>query len=333
MRSKTWMEHIVTPEEAGLTVEQIAREKMHVSGRMLQRLTRSKGIQLNRKQPFLQRKVKAGDCVSVRIVDRLPQDEEKLRRLAGEQKLPGSARASQPTHPSNEGRPHPLLDLLYEDEYYVVVNKQPGVIVHPVNQQRQDSLVEQLNQYFRQQQYREVTAHAIHRLDKQTSGTILLAKSSYAHQAADKMMRAGGLYREYLAVVSGYVDAEQGTICEPIARDPNHRLKRRVSPTGEEAVSHFEVIHRDSNTTLVRVWLETGRTHQIRVHFAHLGYPLAGDRLYGGERHGFQRQALHAWKLSFPHPLTAQQVSVSAPLPEDFARYIPAELGEQLKQS
>src|SRR5690606_15658071 len=114
----------------------------------------------------------------------------------------------------------------------------------------------------------------------------------------------------------------------------HHHLKRRVGQTGEEAISHFEVIHRasESKTTLVRVWLETGRTHQIRVHFSHLGHPLAGDKLYGGERHGFPRQALHAWKLSFPHPLSAQKVHVSAPLPDDFARYIPADLIEQMKQ-
>lgn len=329
MQSKAWMEYKVAPEEAGMTVEQIVREKMSVSGRMLQRLTRSKGIQLNRKQPYLQRQVKAGDTVSVRTADRPKQE---IIQSAGHNDSPGK------TVSESVGSTilSSTLDVLYEDEYFIVVNKPSGLIVHRVNKQQVETLVDQVNGYFYQQaaqkQQQYSTAHPVHRLDKETSGAILLAKSSYAHQAADKILQSGGLHREYLALVCGHLKAEQGTISKPIARDPRHHLRRRVSSTGEAAVSHYEVMGKAKMTTWVRVWLETGKTHQIRVHFAHIGHPLAGDKLYGGERHGFRRQALHAWRLSFSHPITNKKVVVKAPLPGDMSECMQPDTWKQLNE-
>ncbi len=297
MSQKMWLEYTVTEEDAGLTVEQIVREKMSVSGRMLQRLTRSKGIQLNRKPPFLKRQVKPGDRVSVRILDQKPQSGN----------VPPEAEVS--------------LDILYEDDHLVVVNKPAGMMVHPVGPGQTDTLVDALSAHFHKKGEAS-SVHAVHRLDKFTTGAVLLAKSSYGHQLADRLLREGAIHREYLAVASGRIEQERGTIDAPIGRDPRHSTKRLVTERGDQAVTHYEVLARSERSTLVRIRLETGRTHQIRVHFQHIGHPLAGDTMYGGRKMGFSRQALHAEKLSFAHPLNGQQVEVEAPLPEDMGTLI-----------
>jgi len=299
MSQKQWLEYVVAEEDAGLTVEQIVREKLSVSGRMLQRLTRSKGIQLNRKQPYLKRQVKPGDRVAVRVADPKPQRADVQAAV-----IP--------------------LDILYEDDHLVIVNKPAGMMVHPVGPGQTDTLVDALTAHF-QQKGEPASVHAVHRLDKQTSGAVLLAKSSYGHQLADRLLREGAIHREYLAIATGRIEQERGTISAPIGRDPRHSTKRMVTERGDHAVTHFEVADRSERSTLVRIRLETGRTHQIRVHFQHIGHPLAGDTLYGGEKMGFSRQALHAGTLSFPHPLNGEQIVAEAPLPEDMRTFMARE--------
>ncbi|MGE5701511.1 MAG: RluA family pseudouridine synthase [Clostridia bacterium] len=301
MSQNRWLEYTVTEQDTEMTVEQVIREKMMVSGRMLQRLTRSKGIQLNRKTPFLGRKVKTGDKISVRVADR-------------------------PEHPEGKGVSGPRTvdaelpkpDILYEDDLFVIVNKPAGMMVHPVNAEQTATLVHALAAYWTGQGETAVP-HPVHRLDKETSGAVLIAKSSYAHQLADRLLRENKISREYIAVLTGSLEQEEGTIEVPIARDPFHKVRRRVSKNGgERAVTHYRVLARSADLakTLVQVWLETGRTHQIRVHFAHLGHPLVGDTLYGGKRHVQLAQALHAHRLSFSHPVSGQVVAVQADAPE-----------------
>jgi RluA family pseudouridine synthase len=302
VKQSNWLEYVVSAEDAGMTVERVIREKMAVSGRMLQRLTRSKGIQLNRKPPYLQRQVKAGDRIRVRIADK-PADVSV--EAAGK-------------------RTGFVPDILFEDDLYLIVNKPAGMMVHPVNREQSGTLVHLLAACLGQRG-ETATIHAVHRLDKETTGAILLAKSSYAHQLADRMLREGAIKREYVAVLSGQLSQNQGTIAAPIARDPSHPSKRRVSEQGEPAVTHFAVLARSGHATLVRVWLETGRTHQIRVHFQHIGYPLAGDTLYGGKRFTFSRQALHAYHLELTHPAGGSEINVTAKLPEDMAKFLQAE--------
>jgi len=290
---KKWLEYIVTAEDAGNTVESVLRNRLGVSGRMLQRLTRSKGIQLNRKSPYLQRPVKEGDRLEIRISDQ-----------------PGVQAGA--AIPAEEEIP---LDILYADEHFLVVNKPAGMMVHPVNGES-GTLVAALAAWLRRQG-ENAAPHPVHRLDKDTSGAILVAKSGYAHQLADRLLREGGIEREYLAVVTGRLAEDQGVIDAPIGRDPSHRVKRKVTAQGEPAVTRFIVLARSEQYSLVRIQLETGRTHQIRVHFAHLGHPLAGDTLYGGKRYAFTRQALHAERLVFPHPVTGEELSLRAEPPAD----------------
>ncbi|WP_139491017.1 RluA family pseudouridine synthase [Brevibacillus dissolubilis] len=303
MAEKKWLEFVVTDAEAGMTVEQIARDKLAVSGRMLQRLTRSKGIQLNRKAPFLKRQVKAGDTVSVRIADQRERFPEETPPPLPGQKLDVA------------------LDVLYEDDFFIVVNKPSGMMVHPVNERQTETLVHVLQHHWLLHG-QIIKPHAVHRLDKETTGAVLIAKSSYAHQLADKVLREGGLERSYLAVVTGSLEQDAGTIDEPIARDAVHPTKRQVHPAGEPSVTHYRVLARSQACSLVELRLETGRTHQIRVHMESLGHPVAGDTLYGGKKLGFKRQALHAQRLSFVHPVTSVELSFTAGLPEDMKSFI-----------
>lgn len=309
MSGKNWLEYEVTPEDAGMTVERIIRERLAVSGRMLQRLTRSKGVQLNRKAPFLGRQVKAGDRVSVRIGEQRRPDADLLTQQSGvltEQEMP--------------------VEILFEDEHFLLVNKPAGMMVHPVNQEQTGTLVHVLAAYL-QGKKENPSVHPVHRLDKETTGAVLIGKSGYAHQLADRLLREGEIDRQYLAVVSGRLAQDSGTIDAPIARDPSHKTKRQVSDKGEAAVTHYQVEARTETSTLVKVRLETGRTHQIRVHFAHIGHPLAGDTLYGAPRGLFRRQALHADRISFTHPVSKRMIEAKAPLPADLAALIEKEYG------
>jgi RluA family pseudouridine synthase len=319
---KDWLEYIATQEDTGMTVEQIVRQKLNVSGRMLQRLTRSKGILLNRKQPFLKREVKAGDQIAIRVVEQ----QQEPRTHAPNPKKP--ARIEPAAVPGLEVTP---IEILFEDDHLLIANKPAGMMVHPLKPEQTDTLVHALTALF-QQKGERAGVHPVHRLDKETSGAILIAKSSYGHQLADRLLREGGIHREYLAVVMGPIEADKGTIDAPIGRDPQHPTKRRVTERGDAALTHYEVQERTEDMSLVRVWLETGRTHQIRVHFHHLGHPLAGDTMYGGKRGLMRRQALHASRLTFQHPLTKDEIRVEAPLPADMNRLIQAEFHTNTRQ-
>lgn len=302
MKRSNWLEYVVSAQDVGMTVERIAREKLAVSGRMLQRLTRSKGILLNRKAPFLQKTVKEGDRISVRVADK-------------------------PTGQANEQMeldPAFKPDILYQDELFLIVNKPAGLMVHPASRGQTGTLVQLLSAW-QAHHGGQATVHAVHRLDKETSGTILFAMSAYAHQLADRMLREGKVRREYIAVLCGQLPEEQGTIRAAIGRDPIHHTRRRVIEHGELAVTHYEVLARCERYTLAKIWLDTGRTHQIRVHFQHLGYPLAGDRLYGGSSADFARQALHAHRLLLPHPVAGTDIEATATLPEDLAKLVSAQ--------
>lgn len=210
------------------------------------------------------------------------------------------------------------LEILYEDDFCLVVHKPAGMPVHPHSEGQKGTLAHAVASHFEQTGQRCRIRH-IHRLDADTTGPVLYAKNEYAHQLLDEAMRNKLIRRTYLAVVEGVIRAPQGRIDAPIGRDRHVTGKMRVSPTGKPARTRFEVVGRAQDHTLIRAELETGRTHQIRVHFSHLGHPLAGDRLYGGSTRLIGRQALHGERLVFVHPFTKEQVTVTDPLPPELA--------------
>jgi pseudouridine synthase, RluA family len=211
--------------------------------------------------------------------------------------------------------PHPI-EVLYEDDHVLVVNKPAGMIVHPDRPGGGGTLANAVAYHYLLNGIAAKPRH-IHRLDRDTTGVVLYAKHPWAHAVLDAELRERCVRREYVALVAGRLRKKRGTLRFPIARDRKNRQRRCVSPAGQPAVTHYEVLETFRDATLVRAWLETGRTHQIRVHFAHIGHPLMGDVLYGGPPAPLGRQALHAWRVTFSHPLTRSWETVEAPWPDD----------------
>lgn len=216
------------------------------------------------------------------------------------------------------------LDIVYEDEDVIVVNKPQGMVVHPAPGHAQHTLVNALlyhsplstiNGTFR--------PGIVHRIDKDTSGLLMVAKNDMAHHSLAAQLKAKTNKREYLALVYGNINEDQGTIDAPLGRNPKDRKQQAVIADGRKAITHFEVLKRYGNYTLVKCILETGRTHQIRVHMKYIGHPLVGDTLYGPRKViGTSGQFLHAAVLGFTHPRTSKEMLFSAPLPENFQKFL-----------
>lgn len=208
--------------------------------------------------------------------------------------------------------------VAYEDEALLVVDKPAGVVVHPARGHEQGTLAQALEGRAAggDDPYR---AGIVHRLDRDTSGLLVVAKSDAVHRALKALLQARDLRREYLTLVDGLPGARSGTIDAPIGRDRHDRVLHSIdTDSPREARTHFELLEPLERDTLLRVHLETGRTHQIRVHMRAIGHPVVGDHAYGGPaRYGLERQFLHAARLAFPHPLTGVEVDVESALPAD----------------
>lgn len=294
---QSWMKHTVTAEQAGQTVREVLTGPMGISGRMIQRLTRSRGLEVNRRPAWLTAKLKAGDVVSARVAE----DEEG-----------GLPPVEMP------------LAIAYEDAEVIVADKPPFLLVHPTAPEHDRTLAHGIAWHLAQQGVR-ARVRPVHRVDRDTSGLVLFARTAHAQHRLDAQMRDGAVQREYLALVDGTVAEEEGVIDAPIARDPRNPSLRIIHKKGDPAVTRFAVEERFPTATLVRLRLETGRTHQIRVHMRHLGHAVLGDRQYG--RRGLEtigRQALHAARLAFPHPASGETIDLASPLPEDFRSAIAA---------
>ncbi|AST00263.1 RNA pseudouridine synthase [Geobacillus thermocatenulatus] len=208
------------------------------------------------------------------------------------------------------------LDILYEDDYVLVVNKPAGLATIPSRHHPGGTLANGLLHHYRKQQL-DSTVHIVTRLDRDTSGLVLVAKHRHVHHLLSALQQKGYVVRTYEAICHGVIVEDEGTIDAPIGRQSDSIIAREVREDGKPAVTHFRVLERLYGYTYVSLRLETGRTHQIRVHLAYLGHPLAGDELYGGSREMIGRQALHSRQLSFFHPFAGRWYTCSAPLPDD----------------
>ncbi|MBD0380078.1 RluA family pseudouridine synthase [Paenibacillus sedimenti] len=295
--------YIVPPEEDGFVLKTILQKRLMVSRKLLSRLKLTEqGITVNGVRQYISIKVNAGDRVEVRMEeeqseDILPQD------------LP--------------------LHIIHEDEHLLIVAKDAGIIVHPTHGHYVNTIANAVV-YHWQQAGITCRFRPVHRLDQETSGVLAIAKNPYVHQQISEQMIQHKVKKEYLAFVWGVLNEPSGTINGPIDRDPEQPHVRIVTPGGYSAVTHYEVVEQFAYAALVRIWLETGRTHQIRVHMKYLGHPLIGDKVYtlpafegskaaaeAAER--LDRQALHAFRLGFVHPGTREWAEYNAPLPVDLA--------------
>lgn len=204
------------------------------------------------------------------------------------------------------------IEILYEDDHLLIVNKKRGIDTHPNTPKQTNTLLNAVAFHLQALGEQRHVKH-IHRLDRDTSGVILFAKHSFGGAILDKMLEERLIKRTYVAIVHGLLKQKKGSIHAPIGRDRHHPVRRRVSPNGQTATTHYNVIetNRKKNMTIVQCQLDTGRTHQIRVHFSHIGHPLVGDTLYGGEAI-LPYQALHAEQLEFIHPFTREKITCIA---------------------
>lgn len=291
---KSFTTYKVSQEHEGLVLEIYLKQILLYSGRKIQKLTRQKGILLNGKPVFLQKKVKNGDTVRV---------------LNSED----TGYGVQP----EEG----CVDILYEDNYMIVVNKPAHQLVHPTGQTTHGTLANYLA-YELQQRNIICTIRPVHRLDRETSGCIIFAKDSRSQFMLEQQLKERRLKRTYWALVQGIVDPIAGIIDAPIGAHPSLPNRRGIRKDGEQAITHYRTIQNFADTSLLELSLDTGRTHQIRLHVTHLGYPMIGDGMYGIRVPWMARQALHATAISFIHLKDNQEITIQAPLPKDFATAI-----------
>ncbi|CRK83449.1 RluA family pseudouridine synthase [Neobacillus massiliamazoniensis] len=215
------------------------------------------------------------------------------------------------------------LEILFEDDFLLVVNKPAGMNTIPSREHPSASLANALVGYYEQIGL-QATSHIVTRLDRNTSGIVLIAKHRHVHHLFSKAQQSGQVKRTYEALAGGIIFEDSGTIVQPIGRKEDSIIEREVRADGQYACTHFSVLERFGTFTRLLLKLETGRTHQIRVHMSFIGHPLLGDDLYGGETALINRQALHCKKINFIHPFFGEEMTFSAPLPDDMVRIIEA---------
>lgn len=288
------IDYIIDEDSAGLRVEQFLRRKRY-SGQNLSEIKRMpKSILVNGVHYYMRQELSTGDHLQVRICE--TQNSEKIPPT----KLP--------------------LDIIYEDEDLLVLNKPAGMPIHPSLNNYTNSMANALAYYF-QSQGKPFIFRCCNRLDRDTSGLTIVSKHLVSGSILSDMTKYREVHREYLAIARGSVTPSEGTIQAPLGRKEGTIIERTVDwEHGEDAVTHYKVAKEANGHSLVSLRLETGRTHQIRIHMKYLGYPLIGDYLYNPDMEYMTRQALHSHHMEFTHPITGEHMSFTAPLPEDMAR-------------
>ena len=288
--------HTVSPEEEGRMVKGILRGSLQLSYTLLKSLKwRENAILLNGQSVHVNAIVHAGDVVSVALSERTPREDLYCENTAAP-------------------------DIVYEDEDLLVLNKPAGVAMHPkADDAAAPSLAAMLTGYLGEGS----VPHFVSRLDKGTSGLLIAAKSGYVHDRLRRALHSSELRREYRAVAVGQVTPPRGVIDAPIGRAEGSIIRRCVREDGLVSRTEYEVLQTTERFTLLRLRPETGRTHQLRVHMAYLGHPLAGDWLYGTEdKNLIARPALHSYELWFTQPITGQELHFTAPIPQDMQQLL-----------
>lgn len=211
------------------------------------------------------------------------------------------------------------LDILYEDEYLLIVNKPKHILVHPDDKSKQGTMCNIVSYYYQNKNI-DLSIKYAHRLDIDTTGILIFAKDSLTLAKLDLMISTHELARKYLCIVWGHFKEKNGTINAPIGEDRHHQQRKRVSKTGKPAITHYTVLKEYSKFSLVKVQLETGRTHQIRVHMAYTGHAIVGDQLYGGV--AAERPMLHSYEVEFIHPVTKKEIHLIKDIPYDMKEFL-----------
>lgn len=288
----------IVKENKYQSINQILKQKFKISARLQHKLITSKQIFLNGNQADSRIAPQINDVITVN----LDFNEESENII-----------------------PTPIpLNIIYEDEALLILDKPAGIAVHPSISHYTDSLANGVKYYFDTIGLKR-KIRPVNRLDLNTSGLIVFAKNEYVQECLIQQMQTNEFKKEYLAIVHGIFETVQGTINLPIARKENSIIERCISENGQEAITHYEVLKTSNDLSLVHCILQTGRTHQIRVHMSAIGHSLVGDTLYGSDfSDPITRQALHSYKISFIHPISHQIVSFTSELPDDIKSSIEA---------
>ena len=292
--------------ETGKRIDTYIPSKTEYSRAMVQKMMDNNNILVNGKKVKVSYKVQADDEITI--------EEQKPQEISLKaQNIP--------------------VEVLYEDKDIIVVNKPKGMVVHPANGNPDGTLVNAIMSICKDSLSGiggEIRPGIVHRLDKDTSGTLIIAKNDKAHIKMSEQIKNHKVEKTYIALVKGFVKENEATINMPIGRSLKDRKKMAVRKEGKNAVTHFKVIERFPNYTLLEVKIETGRTHQIRVHLSEIGYPIVGDEVYsnGKNEWNIHGQCLHAKSLKFKHPITEKEMYIEAPIP-DYLQNIIKELEER----
>ena len=289
------LEYIVNNLTKYKTVKEVLKEEFKISDRLIIKLKASKQIYLNNNSTYINQKIKIGDNICVNL-----DFDETSDNIV-------------PTKIN--------LDILYEDDALLILNKPPFMPVHPSMDHYEDSLSNSVKHYFNSIGLKR-KIRPVNRLDKNTSGIVIFAKNEYVQECLVKQMKSNIFEKEYMALVDGIIDKTKQIIDAPIARKEDSIIERCVSPNGDIAITIIELLKTFDNYSLIKCILKTGRTHQIRVHSSHIGHPIIGDDLYGKKSKKINRQALHAYKVKFIHPITNDKIEIIAQIPEDIKNLI-----------
>lgn len=270
-------------------VETILKTEFSVSSRLFSKLIRVGSIFLNGQVAHRRDTAKVGDVITMFL-----PDEEDINIKQSD--IP--------------------LEILYEDDDLILINKQPDIVVHPTKNYPYDTILNGMSYYFEQNNIKKKVRLA-NRLDKDTSGVLVIAKNPFAHQQMSKQFMDDTVEKGYIAIVDGIVKSDYGIINFPIEREYEESAKRVVREDGKKSITKYRVIERYKNSTLLSLKLETGRTHQIRVHLKYIGHPIVGDRLYNSESPFINRQALHSSYLKFKTIRSGETIEIKAQLPQD----------------
>ena len=287
----------VPDEETGERIDSFLSGKTDFTRTRIQQLIKDRNITVNGKPTKSSYKIEENDEIAIEV----------------------------PEVETTEIKPENIkIDIVYEDSDIAVINKQAGLVVHPAHGHYSGTLVNAILYHIKDLSgiNGEIRPGIVHRLDKDTSGLIVIAKNDKVHAALTEMFQEKKIRKTYLAILKGKLNKSEGKIVTQIGRDKNDRKKMTViddAAKGKNAITNYRVISQNNLFTLVKVNIETGRTHQIRVHMRHLGYPILGDSVYG-RKDNEKRQMLHAYKLEFIHPVTGRQMEFIGEIPEDFQK-------------